>query len=445
MHVGAVSAMCEEQKIAHNRMWITCALRSGESKDRKYSYFSGLLDDALIELSFLRASLACFALRALPNQEAKSPHWVFLRKALNYDSFSSTISCIPVCCSRYGKLWPMQVRFKHPNSYTVSQMIFLSSADMSMMKSLLQIQPPVLYVYASSLPENLVTIIISVLTIRTRFISRKRAGSCKMGDNRSGRCWDRVGVRRYQGKPPMPWCQSRWCRAGWTCSCHKRTHLCKVTTRRAYVPARLGDGKNPQAECATRRVLVAERPVLMLGSMLLALSPSGISADACSQIAVFHNGRLIANFGRDPNTARSRPSLLQRQRAFHDRLELRAGDVLAWRFVDASYYCFLHRVALRVNSFALSETSPGGYLLYARAASPGWFSRNIDLTGRIANSEKDRDLTKWLRPRSRMLATPRRVTPGVDFWSPPDQSNPDNRISNYYWRFQIPNELSRKR
>lgn len=43
----------------------------------------------------------------------------------------------------------------------------------------------------------------------------------------------------------------------------------------------------------------------------------------------------------------------------HEELELRGGDVLAWRYQAASYYCQMANIELKVNGSAFDLNTPG--------------------------------------------------------------------------------------
>lgn len=252
-----------------------------------------------------------------------------------------------------------------------------------------------------------------------------------MGDNHSGTCWDMIDTVQ---------CRKRFCRPGWTCSCYKRTHLCRMMRRSAHMPMNPRE-KAKISSCRTRTIYAASAPVLELGSVTISVSTVGSRADACNEVALFHNGNLIANFPKEPSLVETEPVNVLKRREYYDKLELRPGDLVAFRFYSASYYCFRHHVSFVVNGKTITTDSPGVTMLYARKASDGWYLNDYDMRGRIANSESDPDLTKWLRPREKTITSGAIIIPNVDYWDTPDQSNPDRRISNYYWRISIPNNF----
>ncbi len=252
-----------------------------------------------------------------------------------------------------------------------------------------------------------------------------------MGDNHSGTCWDMIDAIQ---------CRRRYCRPGWTCSCHKRTHLCRMIQRSAHLPLNPRE-KAKSSSCRTRTIYAPSAPVLKLGSVTISVSARGSLADACNEVALFHNGNLIANFPKEPTLVKSQPAQVLQRREYYDKLELRPGDVIAFRFHAASYYCFRHHVSFVVNDKTITTDTPGVNMLYSRKASEGWFLKDYDMRGRIADSESDPDLKKWLRPRTKLLTSSTIIIPNADYWEAPDQSNTDNRISNYYWRISIPQNL----
>lgn len=252
-----------------------------------------------------------------------------------------------------------------------------------------------------------------------------------MGDNHSGTCWDMLDQVQ---------CRRRYCRPGWTCSCHQRTHLCRMILRGAHMPLNPRE-KARISSCRTRTIYAADAPVLKLGSVTISISARGSRADACNEVALFHNGNLIANFPKEPSLVETQPASVLRRRQYYDKLELRPDDVVAFRFHAASYYCFLHHVSFVVNGKTITSDNPKISMFYARRASRGWFLKDYNMNGKMAVSESDPDLTKWLRPRAKMLTSGLTITPKVDYWDAPDQSNPDRRISNYYWRIRLPNDM----
>lgn len=257
--------------------------------------------------------------------------------------------------------------------------------------------------------------------------------SCRMGEQRQGVCWDKL-----EGSN----CRRRFCRPGWTCSCHKRTHLCRMSRRQAHMPS------NPRAttkyaQCKTRVVYGAAKPVLKLGAILISISRKGSLADSCNQIAVFHNGHLIANFGKaGPKKLLAESEAVLRRREYYDKLELRPGDLIAFRFFDASYYCFMHYFRAVVDGTLISNLTPGVSLMYARKASDGWYRPEYDMANRMGTSESEKDLTKWIPLRLKTLTSGKSIQPNADYWAPADQSNADNRIQNYYYRMTLPDKIA---
>jgi hypothetical protein len=123
----------------------------------------------------------------------------------------------------------------------------------------------------------------------------------------------------------------------------------------------------------------------------------------------------------------------------HYLLELRGGDVLAWRYRASSYYCQIHNIVLTINGTVVSDvfSNPLINITYSRAYSPGWFSPSfIPTYGK--NEISDSTLSHFLAPRTRKFnGTTIAPDADVDYWSTPNQMDPDAKTSNWYWRIAI--------
>lgn len=120
-------------------------------------------------------------------------------------------------------------------------------------------------------------------------------------------------------------------------------------------------------------------------------------------------------------------------------LEARGGDIFAWRFRDASYYCQIHNIRLDINGTIIEDvfTSPDVKITFAREFSKDWFSPSFEpVYG--TNEIDDPVLTHFIEPRSHMFSGV--VIPpneNVDLWEPIDQSDADKKKSNWYWRLEV--------
>jgi hypothetical protein len=259
--------------------------------------------------------------------------------------------------------------------------------------------------------------------------------SCVRGEENQGVCWDAVA-----GTPGL--CRSRYCRAGWTCACGGRTHLCYLEERRAVKVAGKYRGKS-QAPCPPDRatglplqgaVTVASGPEILLGTFKFSVSPRGVSANDCNQIVWWHNGVVQSAYGSAPNVTSATAGAERGARENHYKLELRGGDVLAWRYKHASYYCQMHNMQIVINGTVADATSPGISAHYARAYSPDWFSPTF--APALGQGEADPVLTHFLPPRATML-NGTTILPTVDYWSPPNPASRDAKTSNWYWRIEV--------
>ncbi len=259
--------------------------------------------------------------------------------------------------------------------------------------------------------------------------------SCKLGAPDQGRCWDRIAGS-------LGFCRQRPCARGWTCACAGRSHLCarapqSVNTVEADVE------RLPEAPCTQQVVYQVTKPTLRLGSFLPALSASGMARDECSQFTWWHNGLLRGDWGlvggvMDENKTATALS----ERGVHTLLELRPGDLLAFQFTHASYYCYKSFSAIMVNGLNITTDMPGVATHYARQATPNWFGPAyvIDESNTAAD-ESDTDLTKWLKPRTKMLVDNATIVPGRDQWQRDLGGSDDTRTADWFWRVQIPRDL----
>lgn len=270
--------------------------------------------------------------------------------------------------------------------------------------------------------------------------------SCKLGEANQGTCWDKLS-----GVPGT--CKSRPCLKGWTCACAGRTHLCPRkdanvnTVALAVSEAAI---KPAEAPCNTTVAKKVTAPTLKLGMMNLSISESGVQADKCNKFIWYHNGNLRGdwtNEGYFSLSANDTAAALA-DRAVHTLLELLPGDLLAFQFTDASYYCYKNLAAISANNLNITTDMVGVQTYYAREPSDYWFAPNFTMNATTLGNgteESEIDRAKFLVPRKFMLdnttdgsLTP--VVPGTDYWQP-DDGSADHAVANWYWRIHIPTDL----
>lgn len=255
--------------------------------------------------------------------------------------------------------------------------------------------------------------------------------SCKIGAANQGTCWDPVPGVTGQ-------CKSRSCKAGWTCACGGRTHLCTKGSRNAFRVAD-ADKTKSEAACNQQTISAVAGRELELGSFTPRLSRKGVAANACNEIAWWHQGELMGNYKSIPDLTSAGVDDALAVRQDHSLLELRPGDVLAFRFRDASYYCYTHLSDLIVNATTLTTEDDGFEVLYARKFSKDWFLPNAAIS--IGVDESETDLTKFIPPRTTMF-NGKGIVPGEDNWAPASEGGEDHRASNWYWRIKVPESQS---
>lgn len=253
--------------------------------------------------------------------------------------------------------------------------------------------------------------------------------SCRIGDMNQGVCWDVHPTLENV-------CVKRYCHPGWTCSCASRTHLCNVRTHATHKLINPStDSTLSQASCTSSISLpTASSPNISLGSIQFHLSRPGISSDSCSQFAWWHNGELLGNYGKIENGIDLETSKRQK----HSMIELKKGDLLAFRFIDASYYCYKHFTEFIINGTSLNSNAQSVNTMYAREYSADWYLPHYELN--VANTgldESETDFTKFLPLRTHLLTSGIRIVAGEDYWQVRDDTDDDHKRGDFYFRIQL--------
>eukprot|EP00172_Hildenbrandia_rubra_P002063 Plantae.Rhodophyta-Hildenbrandia_rubra.ctg2720.p1 GENE.Plantae.Rhodophyta-Hildenbrandia_rubra.ctg2720~~Plantae.Rhodophyta-Hildenbrandia_rubra.ctg2720.p1 ORF type:complete len:224 (+),score=10.75 Plantae.Rhodophyta-Hildenbrandia_rubra.ctg2720:882-1553(+) len=216
-------------------------------------------------------------------------------------------------------------------------------------------------------------------------------------------------------------CSGRQCKAGWTCACGGRTHLCAVETKSVNV---LEDpqerGKN-EARCTMQPRNLVDNQVLELGRFNIKIAKSGFLTGDCMQLAVWHQGDLLYSFPKEPVNA-GNVDRLMRDRSLHRLHELQSGDVIGFRWKEARKSCFMNSVELVVNGVAMAtQGSSDVSMMYSNGYSPDWFSPSfVPPTPAPGAKPKVQDYLP------------------VDWDENKDSWDSDEVISNYYFRVVIP-------
>lgn len=259
--------------------------------------------------------------------------------------------------------------------------------------------------------------------------------SCRIGDANRGICWDSDPFTIGQ-------CTQRYCRPGWTCSCGGRTHVCYRHYRRIQALTDAADVNKTRAPCKQTTALHVSALDIALGSVRIRVSRQGMLANDCTQMAWWHNGELLGNRGLVPSISEDNVDAEVSARQDHSMLELRPGDLIAFRFLQSSYYCYLHLTEMVVNTTTMNTLSQGVTTHYARQYSSDWYLPSYKLTqANTGVDESETDLTKFIPLRTRKLSSGSIIIPGEDYWEPIDDTDPDNKRGDYYFRIQIPSEL----
>lgn len=198
------------------------------------------------------------------------------------------------------------------------------------------------------------------------------------------------------------------------------------------------DVSKSTAACKTSQAALVSGRDISLGTFKIHMSRKGMLANECGKLAWWLNGFLYGNRGSEPNVSEATVDVSVKDREEHALLELRRGDLLAFRFKESSYYCYKHLSEMLVNGTDISTASEGVSTRYSREYSSDWFLPSYVLDeSNTADDETDLDLSKFLLPREKMLGSDTEIVPGVDYFEPRDDSDPDHKRSNFYWRIQI--------
>lgn len=259
--------------------------------------------------------------------------------------------------------------------------------------------------------------------------------SCKLGESNQGRCWDEIA-----SKPGF--CYQRYCLRGWICACSNRSHVCQRSLQlvNSVIDEFIFE---PRAPCKKQIHYQISKPILKLGHFLPSLSRRGMRNDMCTRFTWWHNGLFRGDWSSvgeamDVNST----NVALKQRAQHDMLELRPGDLLAFQFSQGSYYCYNSFAQIQVNNLNITTNMPRVTTHYARQFSENWFDPSFVLNEtNTALNESDPDFTKFLPPRKRMLMDNSSIIPGVDLWERDLGANEDTRTADWFWRIQIPSDL----
>lgn len=255
-------------------------------------------------------------------------------------------------------------------------------------------------------------------------------GSCKIGEEKQGICWDRISGNAVEGT-----CKSRYCRSGWSCACSRRTHLCTMVNKTVNV---IDDGIDDDTAACHEEVLLrpSSNEPLQLGSWRAEFSRKGMLANACNQISWYHNGEEMGTYGMDPLITTANIDTELARRSEHTKFEFKPGDLIAFRFKNASYYCYNHRSVFLVNGTMIDTSTSGAQTWFAKTFSPNWFSPSFVPT--YASDEASAGRYDFIPLRTAIANSDGTVAivPGTDLWEPDDGSF-DHQTSNFYFRIQL--------
>ncbi len=255
-----------------------------------------------------------------------------------------------------------------------------------------------------------------------------------MGAGGRGRCWDPIADQ--PGK-----CRRRYCRAGWTCACAGRTHLCQRSPRTVNSVDPVLE-HNETASCTPKTVNLVSGRELELGSFWISISRDGVKENSCNQLTWWHNGMFRGDWPKVSGLSDTEVDKVLEERSTHTLLEMRPGDLLAFQFIDASYYCYKHFAKIVVNGIEITTEMTGVNTYYSREYTPNWFDPGFTLNGtRVGLDESEVDLRKFLPRRKIMIESGAEIEPGIDYWAPEDPNSRDHKKGDWFWRIQLPTNI----
>lgn len=273
--------------------------------------------------------------------------------------------------------------------------------------------------------------------------------SCAMRDSAGGVCWDFV--------PGSTDCTARRCKAGWTCTCRERTHLCQLESRKSV--ANIGNavslqeltnseetGNKVTSTCEFQENLSAGKPYMLLGELHFAISPTGMLQNACTQFEWYLNGNEMGMYQRAKDMNPETYYAEYRKRSDHSMLELRPGDLIAFGFRDSSYYCYRYLTSVIINGTSFDSTAPGFNTRFAREWSQDW--EKPDFQPVLSDVETSTNVNAFIPLRKYMLPSSngpgQLITPGADLWKPSIgvyAADLNHQTGNFYFRLQVPSQV----
>lgn len=186
------------------------------------------------------------------------------------------------------------------------------------------------------------------------------------------------------------------------------------------------------ASCSEKAGRSAHNQELILGVFNPGYSRKGLVAKQCNKLAWWHNGKLMGNYGDD--TADDDVDDILEQRGTNTLMELRRGDLLAFRFKSASYHCYNSYSSFVVNGTSIDTNSPGVTSHFAKGFVADWYSQTGSVS--FAPEEENAAVTDFVPLRKNALLDNSTIVFGNDLWKAPGGSQ-DDAISNFYYRIQL--------
>lgn len=283
--------------------------------------------------------------------------------------------------------------------------------------------------------------LVSNIYIVTRFTNKwvvRISGSCKYGEEEQGICWS------FSGNVSHPEiCTSRYCKRGWTCSCFGRTHVCRISNRTVLKPLSMETGSNStgatqirtENNCKETSVLVAKSAEIELGGWIGKFSVAGLLSGYCTEFSWWLNGEEMLALPKGSVSEKSLNAELQ-ARSVHLLIDIRPGDLVAFRFRGGSYFCQNSFYIFNVNGTTqtISNLQNQEKIRFAREYSTGW--NQPWYVPQLGTSEHTAEAWHFVPLRTKFFFNNSVIEPGVDYYRPDDGSR-DHELTNFYFRVQL--------
>lgn len=265
-------------------------------------------------------------------------------------------------------------------------------------------------------------------------------GSCRFGDENQGLCWT-----LFKNDTNNLSCRARFCKQGWTCTCRGRTHLCPISDRVVWRSSNklfnnTTNWKNvtigEESFCSKQTITAPRKPSTELGGWIGSFSETGLLENSCNEFSWWLNGETIDSFGKSPEITDENIFSELQDRSVHLLYPLKPGDLVAFRFRGASYFCQSSRYVFNVNGTTIEITNSqnDNMIRFAREFSTGWYQPWF--LPQYGVDEESAEAWQFVPLRKTFFSSGSAISAGIDNYRSDDGSR-DHEVTNFYFRIQL--------